>query len=105
MTTNYSKLVRDLIPEIIEKTGQRPIIRILDEEEYAVQLNAKLNEEVQEYLESGEVEELADIAEVIEAILAHKGVSVEELMRIKAEKKAGRGGFEKQILLIQVDSE
>ena len=104
MTIKYNKLVRDLIPEIIESSGKTHLTRILDDKEYAEQLNTKLLEEVYEYLESGKTEELADIAEVFEAILALKGVSTEKLAHVKAAKKASRGGFEKRIFLLQVDS-
>ena len=58
----YNKLVRDKIPSIIEKNeGVVPKIRILETEEYIKELNIKLKEELNEYLESGEVEELADL--------------------------------------------
>ena len=61
----YNKLVRDNIPEIMIKNKAKPVTRILSDEEYLIELNKKLLEEVKEYLESGEIEELADIEEVI----------------------------------------
>ena len=62
----YNKLVRDLIPEIIRQSGGTPIIRTIeDQDEYVAYLNAKLNEELAEYQESLNLEELADIQEVI----------------------------------------
>ena len=42
------KLVRDRIPEIIEKSGEIPHTRILAEEEYYRCLEAKRDEEVAE---------------------------------------------------------
>ena len=63
-----NKLVRDNIPDICRKNGQIPKISILDEESYGRELKKKLVEEVNEFLESGDTEELADIAEVIDAL-------------------------------------
>ena len=71
----YYKLVRDKIPEIILKDNELPTTRILDDEEYIKELNRKLQEEVNEYLEAENIEEMVDILEVIRAILEHKGVT------------------------------
>ena len=66
----YKKLVRDKIPEIIMlNEGRSCKTRILNDEEYLLELNKKIQEELKEYLESGEVEELADLEEVLRAIL------------------------------------
>ena len=53
----YNKLVRDRIPEIILKDNELPTTRILDDEEYIKELNRKLQEEVNEYLENDNIEE------------------------------------------------
>ena len=100
--TIYNKLVRDLIPEIIRQNGQECIVRTLDEVEYEHYLDLKLQEELDEYLASGEIAELADLLEVIYAILAIKDVGPEALERIRLEKRAKRGGFEKRWLLERV---
>ena len=96
----YNKLVRDRIPEIIKNNGETPIIRILDEEEYKTCLKKKLYEEVSEFHESSEVEELADILEVIFALSKVQGVSKDELMKIYQKKHDKRGGFENKIFLV-----
>lgn len=96
----YNKLVRDRIPEIIEAQGEKPITRVMDEEEYTVCLEKKLEEEVAEYLESKELEELADVLEVIYALCEMQGHSVDELMQIYEKKHMERGGFSKRIFLI-----
>ena len=75
----YNKLVRDKIPEIILKDNELPTTRILDDEEYIKELNRKLQEEVNEYLEAENIEEMVDILEVIRAILEHKGVTYDEI--------------------------
>mgnify|MGYP000960440686 CR=1 FL=1 len=95
----FYKLVRDNIPDIIKQNNEEPITRILDDKEYLDQLNIKLTEEVKEYLDSGEIEELADIMEVILAIAKSKDVSYEQLEAIRKEKVLKRGAFDKKIFL------
>lgn len=99
----YHKLVRDNIPEIMTKNGAKPVTRILDDEEYLKELNKKLSEEVTEYLESGEAEELADIEEVILAILNTKRLTRDELENIRLNKVIKRGAFNKKIFLERED--
>jgi Uncharacterized conserved protein len=101
-TKLYKKLIRDRIPEIIEASGKTCVCETLSDEQYIEKLNEKLLEEVQEYLESGTVEELADIGEVMHAILDFKGIPLEEFQRIRMEKLQGRGGFKKKLLLKEV---
>lgn len=96
---SYKKLVRDYIPSIIKSNGEEPITRILDADEYILELNRKLLEEVNEYLESGSIEELADIEEVIIGILDSKNKSREELEMIRQEKVKKRGAFKSKIYL------
>lgn len=95
----YNKLVRDNIPEIMIQNGAKPVTRILTDEEYLIELNKKLSEEVNEYLESGSIEELADIEEVILGILDIKNVSKEELENARKTKVKKRGAFTKRIFL------
>ena len=95
----YNKLVRDKIPNIMINKGCKPITRILSDEEYILELNKKLKEEVNEYLESGEVLEIADITEVILAILKYKNVSFDEFERIRLDKCDKRGAFNERIFL------
>ena len=98
----YNKLVRDKIPEIIKQSGKDYEVAVLPDEEYIKKLNEKLLEEVREYLESGSVEEIADISEVIYAILAYKNIGISDLERIRLEKLNTHGGFEKRFLLKEV---
>lgn len=95
----YNKLVRDNIPEIMIKNNAKPVTRILSDEEYLIELNKKLLEEVKEYLESGEIEELADIEEVILAILNVKNLTKDNLEEIRQTKVKKRGAFNKKIYL------
>ena len=98
----YNKLVRDRIPEIIIKAGKEPITSVLTNEEYIKMLDKKLNEECAEYQADKNIEELADMLEVIIAITKARGYSLNELERIRAEKADKRGGFEQKIFLKEV---
>ncbi|KEO84710.1 nucleoside triphosphate pyrophosphohydrolase [Tumebacillus flagellatus] len=89
----YNKLVRDLIPAIIEKSGKKPVYRTLEENEYQQELRTKLQEEVQEYLEARNVEELADVMEVLFALAKVHDASEEQLMEVRKKKLEERGGF------------
>ena len=104
-TTKYHKLVRDRIPEIIEKSGKCPVYSILSDEAYLAKLDEKLNEELAEYQESKSMEELADLLEVIRAVATARGSSIEEVEAIRRDKAAKRGGFEKKILLTEVTTD
>lgn len=99
----YNKLVRDKIPDIMNNNGAIPVIRELDEQEYLFELNKKLQEETLEYLESGNVEELADIEEVLLAILKVKNVTNEEFEEIRKTKVLKRGAFNNRIFLERED--
>ena len=98
----YNKLVRDKIPEIILKDNEIPSTRILNDEEYIQELNKKLQEEVNEYLEAENIEEMVDILEVIRAILEHKGVTYEEIEEKRIKKATKRGAFKEKIYLEKV---
>lgn len=96
---HYNKLVRDKIIERIEAKGEKAVFHIADEAEYWAKLKEKLREEVEEFLTAENIEELADIAEVVDAVMACKGFS-KEALRAEQEKKAReRGGFAKRIIL------
>jgi predicted house-cleaning noncanonical NTP pyrophosphatase (MazG superfamily) len=109
MKNEYPKLVRDLIPEIIKQNeGVEPKTRILeDDAEYLDALAKKIVEEAAELQSSlkevdGNFEEkLADIFEVIYAILKLKNKSIEDVIPIHEEKRKKRGGFDKRILMLE----
>ena len=98
----YDKLVRDRIPEIIEAAGNSCTTEILSDEEYLKMLDRKLDEELAEHHKDENVDELADLLEVIYAAASARGCNRDELERIRSEKAAKRGGFEKKIRLIEV---
>ena len=95
----YNKLVRDKIPEIIRKDNIKPITRIASNGEYFQKLKEKLTEEVNEFLKTEKYEELADILEVIYAILDHKNLNKKELEILRNKKAKERGQFKNKIIL------
>ena len=101
----YNKLVRDRIPEIIEASGKTCKTEILSDDEYLKMIDAKLDEELDEYHKDQNLEELADLIEVIHAAAKARGYTLEELEQVRAEKAAKRGGFEKKILLKEVQED
>ncbi len=99
----YNKLVRDRIPTIIEEDGKQCTVRVLSEQEFHHELRCKLREELDEYLSSCAIAELADMLEVMYALAGMEGVSAHELEELRLAKLAARGGFEKQLFLQTVD--
>lgn len=104
MKKSYHKLVRDRIPEIIAADSEKPVTRILGEEEFKQELLKKLVEEAKETEGTkGErkelIKELGDVLEVIEAVLRAFGLDKVEIEKIKKERKDKRGGFDKRIYL------
>ena len=98
-----NKLVRDKIPEICLSNNQKPKIKILNKSEYYEKLKEKLLEETKEFLESEDIEELADLEQVLRALLDLKDTSYDKLEEIRLEKLKKRGGFKNRIFLLSVE--
>jgi predicted house-cleaning noncanonical NTP pyrophosphatase (MazG superfamily) len=102
----YNKLIRDKIPHIIEESGFEATIRILDDEEYKVELKKKLLEEVKELLEAEEredfLEELADVFEVLDYILITEKIDLFDIQEYRVKKNMKKGGFEDKVFLENV---
>lgn len=98
----YNKLVRDKIPEIIKASGKTVYYETLPERDCLEMLNRKLEEELLEYQADGNIEELADLLEVIYAVAAAKGCALEQLEAIRQAKAEKRGKFDKRIFLKSV---
>lgn len=94
-----NKLVRDKIPEIIRSKGIEPKIHTATEEEYKEKLREKLLEEVNEYLEDSNIEELADILEIVYTLSSLHDISIEELEEVRKRKVESNGGFKDRIIL------
>jgi len=96
----YDKAIRDKIPEIIQKDGYSCNVKTLSDEEFLVEIEKKLSEEVKEYQSNHDVTELADILEVVYRIAQLKGTSKEQLDELRVKKAKDRGAFDENLFLI-----
>lgn len=106
MPREYNKLVRDRIPEIIRGDGRECATETMPETAYRRALLAKLQEEAGEALQGRPedlVTELADVFEVLDAIMAAFGIDQDVVLAEQARKRAERGGFERRIRLLWVE--
>jgi predicted house-cleaning noncanonical NTP pyrophosphatase (MazG superfamily) len=104
VVTEYNKLVRDRIPEIIRQSGNNCEIAILSDAEYRQALRLKLIEEAAEVAEAeGEdlVTELADLYEVIDALVASYEIAGDRVLQEQIKRRQARGGFAKKIMLLR----
>ena len=102
-TKKYNKVIRDKIPEIIADSGKKCNTKQLDDKSFLTELEKKLTEEVNEYSESKDIEELADLLEVIYRISELRGVNSDELDKIRRDKGQKRGKFDSNLFLIDVE--
>jgi predicted house-cleaning noncanonical NTP pyrophosphatase (MazG superfamily) len=93
----YNKLVRDRIPEILDKKGVPYEKRLASDDEYKTELIKKLEEEIVEFKEEGSIEELADIMEVVDAL--KKLPDYANVLDVQKQKRDERGGFDERIIL------
>ena len=98
----YDKLVRDRIPEIIEESGKKCEVEVVSNEVALEYLYKKLGEEVEELLTDRNVDEIADVMEVLFAIASKYGYAEDEVLEVRNGKKSARGGFEDTIVLKKV---
>jgi len=99
----HNKASRDKIPEIIKESGNICNSVTLSDEQFLIELEKKLIEEVNEYTESKDVEELADLLEVIYRISELSGVNPDELDKIRQDKAEKRGKFTSNLFLIDAE--
>ncbi len=103
MRKEHNKLIRDKIPDIIRNCGNKCQISTLNDPEYLDALLDKLVEEAKETTTtSGDrlAEELADVMEVIDSIIAFTGIEKETVIEIQKQKRLERGGFDNRIKLL-----
>lgn len=106
MTTIYNKLVRDRIPEIIQSEGRKCRTEMMPEAEYRQALLEKLVEEAVEAKNAAPeslASEIADLYEVVDAILASAGIDKASILALQAQKRQSRGGFDRRIKLLDTD--
>lgn len=99
----FDKLVRDKIPEVLEKKGIKSVTHVIEGKEYFEELLKKLREEVEEFVKDNNEEELADIFEVLGAIIEERGFTKEAIEEIRLKKLAERGGFKNKVFLEQTE--
>jgi len=106
VTLLKDKLVRNKIPEIIREKGGNPKVRVASKDELDVLLREKIVEEAQEFLFSGDSEELVDIQEAIDALIKLRKTDPALLELQRHTKLLARGGFsEGYVLVIEEESE
>jgi predicted house-cleaning noncanonical NTP pyrophosphatase (MazG superfamily) len=101
--TEYNKLVRDRIPEIVSEGGGRAHVVRASGAQAGWLLKQKLVEEAIEIWRSNDdelVEELADLSEVLHALYYHLGVDSSAVEASRKKKLEQRGGF-RQLLFLE----
>ena len=99
------KLVRDLIPQIIEESGKSCEYHIANYDEYKTRLYEKMREELDEFINTPCEEEAADMYEVLCAIYRLHKLNMWNVKHYAADKLASRGGFGGRIILEEVSGE
>lgn len=90
----HDKLARDKTPSIIEGNNEIAVTHILTDDEY------KLVEEAKEFLNSaGDIDERADIGEVLSALDEVFGWSQADIQWARDSKNDARGGFKGRVYL------
>ena len=104
----FNKLVRDKIPEKIQRNGEEAVTAQLDKNILSQLLKRKLVEEALEVLDSEDDEnlmvELADVLEVLDGILSQHQINIQTILDQKKKKREKTGGFEKGIYLKKTSS-
>ena len=103
--TYYDKLVRDRIPEILEKKNKNFVVYKAADADYFPYLKRKLSEEVGEFLEAPSLKEIADVQEVLNALLKEMDYVQADLRRERALKIEERGAFEQRWVLGEVQDD
>ena len=103
MKYNYNKLVRDKIVQNIKNKGSKVDFKVLNKEEYKIELDKKLLEEVNEVIEAHSVEEIGDLLEVVLALMKEYNISENEIKKQMEQKRKDKGAFKDKIYLISVE--
>lgn len=105
----YNKLIRNHVLKYIETDGHTANYRILDLKDYKKELLLKLVEESKELsLATDEFElktELADVCEVLDAIISAYNINRDELKQEQQLKAEQRGMFDERIFLESIDEQ
>lgn len=100
----FSKLVRDKIPPQIEAGGEEAVTRQVSSQDIEYMLKAKAVEEALEFSyaknSDAEMEELADLFEIIRSYAEAQDISLSDIQNIAEEKRKSKGGFEEGMVLL-----
>lgn len=98
----YNKLVRDKTPKFVKQSGKKAIFEKLRDTDMIFHLNLKLREELTEYEDARSVEKIADIVEVLYAILDHKGISRNKFEKLRAKRANKLGAYKEKLFLKEI---
>lgn len=106
----FAKLVRDNIVGDIQRVGNNPVFKVLDNDEYVSELQKKLSEEANEIVSAPKDEllgELADIQEIIDNLIDALDISKQNLKAAQDKKNAKAGSFKEKhyVDYVETDSE
>ncbi|MDQ2886400.1 MAG: nucleoside triphosphate pyrophosphohydrolase [Chloroflexota bacterium] len=108
MHTEYNKLIRDRIPEILAQTGYTYAVETMNEQEYQQALREKLVEEAREAATAAETQqlitELADLYEVIDTLMSENTIAPDAVRAEQERRRQERGGFAQRIRLLSTTS-
>ena len=100
-----AKLVRDKIPEIIKSKGEICKFKIIKGVELINAIKEKVLEEANEIKntksEENLKEEIADLYEILDALIDRNHFNKQDIFKIQKEKYEKRGGFKQGIYLIK----
>lgn len=103
MRKEFYKLVRDNVPYIIRDTGDLPKIAIMSDSDFQNELALKLQEECAELVSTYNVNEFADVLEVLEAIAKTHGIEWSDILKEKEQKAKNKGTFKEKIFLLYTE--
>lgn len=103
----YNKLVRDKIPELINKSGKEcKFVKLVTKEDIEPFLKAKLLEEVSELLSANDqnerLEELVDVMETLTAYMKFYQIDSPTLWAKQIIKANNKGTFAEFVVLQEV---
>lgn len=103
MRVTYDKLIRDRIPEIMDRAGVRYELTPLPDDAFRAALLAKGVEEAEELRAATRrddvITELADVLEVLDALMRLEGIDAREVRAVQTARREARGGFEGRVML------
>jgi predicted house-cleaning noncanonical NTP pyrophosphatase (MazG superfamily) len=103
---HYNKLIRDNMPQIMQQKGTKIVYHEAEADgEYWAALMRKFQEEITEFEQAPSVDQVADILDVLEAVIDFKKMDKKELQALRKDKQNTFGGFTKGWILEQSEEE